>query len=113
MQVAVVIGKVVSSQKHPAFETRKLLYVQHLGLDRQPQGRPTVAIDYVDAGEGDVVLVGAAPGLAEAVFGISDSPMRELIMGVIDKVELSEFESFGLSVKPPAPRRARPADSAG
>ena len=98
MRFAEVIGKVISSEKHPHFEARKLLYVQPLGLDRKPQGRPTIAVDYVQAGEGDIVLLGAAPGLSKAVFGIDKSPMRELIMGVVDRTDLNGFPSFGVSV---------------
>lgn len=104
MRFAEVIGKVISTEKHPHFEARKLLFVQPLGLDQQPQGRPTIAIDYVSAGEGDIVLLGAAPGLSKAVFGIENSPMRELIMGVVDRANLSEFPAFGVSVPEP-PRK--------
>ncbi|MCX7013462.1 MAG: EutN/CcmL family microcompartment protein [Candidatus Sumerlaeota bacterium] len=109
MIFAKVIGKVISTDKHPAFETRKLLYVQPLGLDQTPRGLPTVAIDYVDAGEGDIVLMGAAPGLAQQVFGIPDSPMRELIMGVIDRTDLRDFEPFGVDVRPLVPEDDPPA----
>jgi microcompartment protein CcmK/EutM len=99
MQIAKVIGKVVSTIKHPAYEGRKLLLVQRMGLDRKPMGHPTIAIDYVDAGEGDIVLLGAAPGLASTVFGIPNAPVRELIMGVIDRVQIpGKKVEFGNSV---------------
>ena len=99
MQFAVVIGKIISTAKHPAYEERKLLLVQRIDLDRRPMGRPTVAMDYVDAGEGDIVLLGAAPGLASTVFGIPNAPIRELVMGVIDRVRFSgERPDFGHSV---------------
>ena len=86
MYIAVVIGKIISTEKMKAYEERKLLLVRKLGLDRKPVGAATVAVDYVDAGEGDIVLVGAAPGLASTVFGIPNAPIRELVMGVIDRV---------------------------
>ncbi len=89
MQLAVVVGNVVSTDKLSAYDSRKLLLVQPLGLDGLPRGNITVAVDYVDAGEGDVVLLGAAPGLASTVFGIPRCPMRELIMGVVDGVDLA------------------------
>lgn len=88
MNIARVIGNVVSTLKNDAYLGKKLLLVQRLGLDGEPKGLPTVAIDYVGAGEGDVVLLGAAPGLARAVFKISPAPMRELIMGVVDRVDV-------------------------
>jgi len=108
MQIAVVTGKVISTIKHPAYKARKLLLVQRLTLERKPMGRPTIAIDYVDAGEGDVVLLGAAPGLASTVFGIPDAPMRELVMGVIDRVSFEDKrEDMGNSVRKKTANRGR------
>lgn len=99
MHLAVVVGKIISTDKYSAYNERKLLLVQKIGLDRKPMGNVTMAIDYVDAGEGDVVLVGAAPGLASTVFGIPHAPIRELIMGVVDRVDLEGQPAlFGNSV---------------
>ena len=100
MILARVTGSIVSTECYEAFKGRKLLLVQKLGLDNKPEGPSTMAIDYVGAGVGDTVLVGAAPGLASAVFGIPDAPMRELIMGVVDRVSLSNgTPEFGNSVR--------------
>ncbi|AXA37282.1 MAG: ethanolamine utilization protein EutN [Candidatus Hydrogenedentota bacterium] len=98
MYLAKVLGKVISTDKYPAYEHKKLLVVQRLGLDRKPSGLPTVAIDYVGAGEGDIVLVGAAPGLASTVFKVPKAPIRELIMGVVDRVDIPGQEPFGHSL---------------
>ena len=102
MYVARVIGNMISTDKYEAFENRKMLIVQKLGLDNQPIGKSTMALDYVGAGEGDIVLVGAAPGLAGTVFGIPKAPIRELIMGIVDRVEtVGRHPDFGNSVPPP------------
>ncbi|MBN1899771.1 EutN/CcmL family microcompartment protein [Candidatus Sumerlaeota bacterium] len=99
MQFGIVIGNVISTDKNPAYEERKLLLVQRLSLDNRAMGIPTMAIDYVGAGEGDIVLLGAAPGLASTVFGIPDAPIRELVMGVIDRARFSTGQKeFGNSV---------------
>ena len=99
MHFAVVIGTVVSTVKNPAYQNRKQLLVQKIDLDRKAMGLPTVAIDYVDAGEGDIVLLGAAPGLASTVFGIPNAPIRELVMGIVDRVHFSDNRpEFGNSV---------------
>ena len=100
MILARVIGKVISTDKHPAYQGKPLLMVQKLNLDNQPLGNSTIAIDYVGAGEGDTVLVGAAPGLASRVFQIPPSPLRELIMAIVDRVDSPRHESFGLDVPP-------------
>ena len=89
MYIAKVVGKVVSVIKHAAYENRTLLLVQPLSLRSQLVRKPTIAVDYVGAGEGDVVLVGAGPGTAEEVFGIQNAPIRELVMGIIDRFDVS------------------------
>ncbi len=89
MYIAKVVGKVVSVIKHAAYDNRTLLLVQPLSLKSQLVRKPTIAVDYVGAGEGDVVLVGAGPGTAEEVFGIQNAPIRELVMGIIDRFDVS------------------------
>jgi ethanolamine utilization protein EutN len=98
-----------------------LLLVQPMGLDNEPLGNVTMAIDYVGAGQGDVVLIGAAPGLAAQVFKLKEAPINDLVMGIVDRVALGGNGSdFGNSVAhhnsapkppdrsetaPPAPRK--------
>jgi len=53
MQIARVVGTVVSTHKHRAFEGAKLLLVQPVSPDDTPRGVPLLAIDSVGAGEGD------------------------------------------------------------
>ena len=89
MYIAKVIGKVVSVIKHPAYENRTLLLVQPLSLKSKLVRTPTIAVDYVGAGENDIVLVGAGPGVAQEVFGIEPAPIRELVMGIIDRFDVS------------------------
>ncbi len=98
MQIGVVVGSMWSSKTHPAYEGRKQMLVQRVDLDRQPVGHPTVAIDYVGAGVGDTVLMGAAPGLARVVFQIDVAPIQHLIMGIVDRVEAEGHRPFGNSV---------------
>ena len=93
MYIAKVIGKVVSIVKHPAYENRTLLLVQPLSLKSKLVRTPTIAVDYVGAGEGDVVLVGAGPGVAQEVFGVENAPIRELVMGIIDQFDVSDVEA--------------------
>lgn len=88
MKVGRVIGNVVSSERLEAFASRKLMMVQPLTLDGEPQGPGTMAIDYVGAGVGDIVLYGAAPGLAASVFKLDKAPINELIMAIVDHIHL-------------------------
>jgi microcompartment protein CcmK/EutM len=57
MIIGRVAGTVVATEKHYKLEGRKLLLVQPLDLDGAGRGEPVLAVDGVDAGEGDRVLV--------------------------------------------------------
>ena len=93
MYLAKVIGKVVSVVKHSAYETRILLLVQPISLQGQVVRTPTIAVDYVGAGEGDTVLVGSAPGVAQEVCDIERAPIRELIMGIVNRFDVTYPEA--------------------
>ena len=96
MRLAVVIGSVTSAEKHVAYEGRPLLMIQRFGMDGKGVELPTMAIDYVGAGRGDVILVGAAPGLASTVLNYKNAPVQQLIMGIVDRIDLDGAE-FDLS----------------
>ena len=88
MYLAKVIGKVVSIVKHNAYQGRKLLLVQLIDPHTlELADRSAIAVDYVGAGEGDIVLVGAAPGVAREVFNLDCAPIRELIVGIVDRID--------------------------
>ncbi|HMX62445.1 MAG TPA: EutN/CcmL family microcompartment protein [Candidatus Sumerlaeota bacterium] len=88
MKIGRVIGNVVSVHQLEAYEGRKLLMVQPVNPDGKNVGRATMAIDYVGAGMGDLVIMSAAPGLASTVFKIERAPINEMISGIIDKVDV-------------------------
>ena len=88
MYIAKVIGKVVSLTKHQAYNSRTLLLVKPLSLLNEVVRTPTIAVDYVGAGEGDTVLVGAGPGVAQEIFQIDNAPIRELVIGIVDHVDV-------------------------
>ena len=56
MQIARVIGNVVSTVKNGGLFARKLMVIQSLDGDLRPTGRPLVAIDSVGAGVGELVF---------------------------------------------------------
>ncbi len=87
MRLARIVGNAVSTLKHEAYDARKLMLVQPVKPDGTPEGPATIAVDYVGAGEGEYVLMGAAPGAAQLVFGIKVAPIKEMVMGIIDDVE--------------------------
>ncbi len=92
MRIGKVIGNVVCTVKHPAYERTKLLIVEFLDGNLRPTGKTVVAIDTVDAGEGDVVLVVDEGRAARQVLGMEDIPVRTLVIGVCDQVSMEEGE---------------------
>lgn len=88
MLIGEVVGTVVSTQKHYKVEGRKILLVQPLDLEGEPYGRAMLAVDSVDAGEGDRVLVVQEGKSASMASGRSESPLDAAVVGVIDAVNL-------------------------
>jgi microcompartment protein CcmK/EutM len=88
MLIGRVIGDVVATQKAPSHEGRKLLLVQPLNLDGSDRGDPVIALDAVDAGEGDRVILSTDGYSAMTSVGRPNSPIDSAVIGVIDFVEL-------------------------
>ena len=89
MFLARVEKKVISSAKHKAYDGKTVFVVQPVEPDGKPKGAEWVAVDYVGANIGDMVVCGGAQGVAREVFGIELAPIRTLIMAIVDKVEYS------------------------
>ena len=90
MLIARVVGEVVATYKHPSHEGRKILMVQPLNLDGTNRGVAVVALDAVDAGVGDKVLVATEGFAAYTSVGRSQSPIDMAVIGFIDHIELVE-----------------------
>lgn len=90
MFLARVEKKVVSSAKHKAYDGKTVYIVQPVEPDGKPKGAEWVAVDYVGANIGDIVVCGGAPGVARDVFHIDLAPIRTLIMAIVDKVEYTD-----------------------
>ncbi len=88
MTLARVIGDVVATHKHPSHHGRKALLVQPIQLDGSPRGEAVVALDAVDAGVGDLVLLVMEGFSAMTAVGRPNSPIDMAVVGVIDRVDL-------------------------
>jgi len=88
MLIARVIGDVVATQKSPSHQGRKILVVQPLNLDGSDRGEPVLALDAVDAGIGDQVLIATEGWSAMTAVGRPNSPIDTAVVGVIDSVDL-------------------------
>ena len=88
MNLARVTGSVWMTQRHPAFEGKKLLTVQPETPEGRPLGAPSVAVDVVDAGIGDRVLLMEEGNGSRQLMGDLAAPIRGVIVGVVDGVDL-------------------------
>jgi microcompartment protein CcmK/EutM len=88
MLIAQVVGELVATQKHPSHEGRKLLLVQPLNLDGSSRGDAVVALDAVDAGVGDRVLLATEGFSAMTAVGRPQSPIDMAVIGFIDQIEI-------------------------
>ena len=88
MLIARVVGELVSTQKHTSHEGLKLLLVQPLNLDGTDRGDAVIAVDSVDAGVGDKVLVTTEGFSAMTSVGRPNSPIDMSVIGFIDHIEL-------------------------
>jgi microcompartment protein CcmK/EutM len=90
MQIARVIGTVVSTQKHRKFEGAKLLLVQPVTLEGNPRGTPLLAVDSVGAGVSEKVLIVLEGRAAGEALGRKAAPVDAAIVGIIDSVDIQE-----------------------
>ena len=90
MIIGRVIGEVVASAKHESHEGQKLLLVKTLDLADKPSGMSYVAVDSVNAGVGDRVLLATDGWAAMTAVDRPRFPIDAAIVGVIDYVDLAE-----------------------
>jgi ethanolamine utilization protein EutN len=83
MQIARVIGTVVSTVKNETLEGRKFLIVQTLDADLKPKGGPQIALDSVGAGVGELVFWCRGKE-ASFPFKRDETPTDCTIVGIID-----------------------------
>lgn len=89
MNLCRVLGTVVATEKLEVFVGRKILVVQPLDEHQQPLGKSYLAIDNISsAGKGDLVLVMNEGGGVRQVLQDKTAPIRALIVGVVDQVDV-------------------------
>ncbi len=89
MKLCRVLGPVVSTAKHPSYHTKKLLVVQPLDESGAAIGSSFLAVDDVQAGSGDVVLVmQEGNGVRQLMKMGPQVPICSLIVGIVDRVDV-------------------------
>ncbi len=89
MILATVVGTVVATRKDERLVASKLLVARPLDVSGKPDGNYIVAVDTVDAGIGDTVLI-VSGSSARMADGFKDTPIDAAIIGVIDRVDVEK-----------------------
>jgi len=89
MLLARIVGTVVATRKDPRLVSSKLLVVRPIDPQGKVDGGYLVAIDTVDAGVGETVLV-VSGSSARMASGLKDCPVDAAIVGIIDTVEVTD-----------------------
>ena len=88
MTLCKVIGTIVATQKNEHLKNHKHLIVQPVDLEGNLIGRDIIALDSVDAGVGDTVLVVQEGQGAAQVLKDKKAPVHSIIVAVVDDLHL-------------------------
>ena len=89
MILAKVVGTVVATRKDPRLVGTKLLIARAVDPRGKADGNYVVAVDTVDAGFGETVLI-VSGSSARMASGMKDSPVDAAIVGIVDTVEIND-----------------------
>jgi ethanolamine utilization protein EutN len=89
MLLARVVGTVVATRKDERLEGRKLLIVKPIDEAGNDAGTCLVAVDAVQAGAAETVLV-VTGSSARMAGGMNDTPVDATIVGIVDTVSLDD-----------------------
>ena len=89
MILAKIVGTVVATRKDERLVGHKLLVVRAIDLLKKTEGAQLVAVDTVDAGVGETVLV-VSGSSARMASGMKDCPVDAAIVGIVDTTDLDE-----------------------
>jgi microcompartment protein CcmK/EutM len=84
-----VVGTVVATRKDERLLGAKLMLVRTIDPRGKDEAGYTVAVDTVDAGVNERVLV-VTGSSARMASGLKDSPVDAAIIGVVDSVEVED-----------------------
>ena len=93
MNLAKVLGTVVSSRKEPSIEGFKLLMLGVAGPDGALTGATVVAADVVGAGEGEYVLYASGSSARQTVL-TDAKPIDAVVMAIVDSWEIEGEQRY-------------------
>ncbi|HEU4594142.1 MAG TPA: EutN/CcmL family microcompartment protein [Pyrinomonadaceae bacterium] len=96
MILARVVGNVVATQKNERYANARVMMCQPVTPQGEEWGATLLALDSVDAGVGDTVLVVQEGwGASTAATGEQGAAIDSAIIGVVDRIDFLEAEAKG------------------
>jgi microcompartment protein CcmK/EutM len=89
MIVAKIVGTVVATRKDERLVSHKLLVARPVDPHGKAEGSYLVAVDTVDAGAGETVLI-VSGSSARMAAGMKDCPVDAAVVGIIDTIRVQE-----------------------
>ena len=89
MILARIVGTVVATRKDPRRVSSKLLVARGIDPAGKPEGQYLVAVDTVDAGVGETVLI-VSGSSARMASGLMECPVDAAVVGIVDVIEVTE-----------------------
>jgi microcompartment protein CcmK/EutM len=85
VQLAIVIGHATSTIKHRALAGWRMTLVQPVGVTRQPEGDPIIAVDAMGSGLGQTVVLNTDGKAARELLKDEKSPVRYFVIAIVDQ----------------------------
>jgi len=85
MQLGIVIGHATATVKHPSLVGWRLVLVQQIGVNGQPEADPVIAVDKLGSGPGTKVVLNSDGKAAREVIGDNKTPARWFVIGIVDE----------------------------
>ena len=93
MQLARVVGTVVSTRKEASIQGLKLLVVRPLDEEGRESGNALVSADAVGAGPDEVVLI-AAGSSARQTTATDKRPVDSVVMAIVDSWNVGDAVKY-------------------
>ena len=89
MILAKIVGTVVATRKDDRLVSNKLLIARPMDPHGKAEGSYLVAVDTVDAGFGETVLI-VSGSSARMASGMKDCPVNPAILGIVDTIQVRD-----------------------
>lgn len=99
MILARIVGTVVATRKDERLVSQKLLLAQPVDPTGGPVGNILVAVDTVDAGAGETVLI-VSGSSARMAASLKDCPVDAAVVGVVDQIDVADASSSESARRP-------------